>query len=74
MKSAVLQKAENKNQSMITSSSKRNEDASLIEGYDMPFEITKGPAFDFGKINVHDSKNPIRVQPKIKINEPDIHT
>ena len=55
---------------MSASSFKRGEGASLTESHEVPFALTKGPSFDFGNINVHDSKNVIRVQPKLKINEP----
>ncbi|HSI69368.1 MAG TPA: DUF4157 domain-containing protein [Gillisia sp.] len=69
MKSAVLRKAEKKSQSMISSSTNRNEIVSLTENFIMPFEI-RGPSFDFGKINVYDPKKTVRVQPKLQINQP----
>jgi hypothetical protein len=69
MNNTSFQKAENKNQSMVTSSFKKNEDVSF-EKNAMPLRLGNTPAFNFGNINIHNSGNDLRVQPKLQINQP----
>jgi hypothetical protein len=69
VKSAVLEKAENRSHTTERSSFKRNEDASLARVREIP-AVTTGSSFDFGKVNVFDPKNTVSVQPKLQINQP----
>jgi Domain of unknown function (DUF4157) len=68
MRNAAFQIVENKNQSILHSSFKKNENESLNETYETHSVTAKGTGFNFGNIPIHSS--PIKVQPKLKINQP----
>ncbi|MGN6533176.1 MAG: hypothetical protein ACTHK0_15645, partial [Ginsengibacter sp.] len=69
MKSAAFQKAENKNQSMVGSLFQKNED-NFPEQNAVASKLTSTLSFNFDNINVHNSGNHLRVQPKLQINQP----
>jgi hypothetical protein len=69
MTSVASQKAENRSQSIVGSLFRKNENNSFYKHAAFS-KLESTPAFDFGGINIHAPANNLRVQAKLKINQP----